>query len=88
MHAFIGDWARQPHLSVEHRSSMHGLNRRFLDLAGKGVLAPGLGARRAAVAAAAGRGRKLSVRLVRPALRRRCALERALAGRLPLGGRG
>jgi hypothetical protein len=44
MHAFIGDWARQPHLSVEHRSSMHGLNRRFLDLAGKGVLAPGLGA--------------------------------------------
>jgi hypothetical protein len=42
--AFIGDWAQQPHLSVEHRSSMHGLNRRFLDLAGKGVLAPGLGA--------------------------------------------
>jgi hypothetical protein len=43
-HAYIGDWAQQPHLSVEHRSSMHGLNRRFLDLAGKGVLAPGLGA--------------------------------------------
>jgi hypothetical protein len=42
--AFIGDWAQQPHLSAEHRSSMHGLNRRFLDLAGKGVLAPGLGA--------------------------------------------
>ena len=41
---FIGDWAQQPHLSVEHRSSMHGLNRRFLDLAGKGVLACGLGA--------------------------------------------
>src|SRR5882757_4565239 len=44
-HAFIGDWAQQPHVSAEHRSSMHGLNRRFLDLAGKGVLAPGLGAR-------------------------------------------
>jgi len=43
-HAFIGDWAQQPHVSAEQRSSMHGLNRRFLDLAGKGVLAPGLGA--------------------------------------------
>jgi hypothetical protein len=43
-YAFIGDWAQQPHLSIEHRSSMHGLNRHFLDLAGKGVLAPGLGA--------------------------------------------
>ena len=40
---FIGDWAQQPHLSVEHRSSMHGLNRSFLDLAAKGVLAPALG---------------------------------------------
>ena len=43
-HALIGDWAQQPHLSAEHRSSMHGLNRRFLDLAGAGVCAPGLGA--------------------------------------------
>ena len=31
-HTFIGDWAQQPHLSAEHRGSMHGLNRRFLDL--------------------------------------------------------
>jgi len=43
-HTFIGDWAQQPHLSAEHRSSMHGLNRRFLDLAGEGVVAPGLAA--------------------------------------------
>src|SRR5258708_25747540 len=43
-HAFIGDWAQQPHLSSEHRSSMHGLNRRFLDLAVEGVVAPALGA--------------------------------------------
>ena len=49
--AFIGDWAQQPHLSVEHRISMHGLNRRFLDLAGKGVLAPGLGAQVAPLSA-------------------------------------
>jgi hypothetical protein len=51
-HAFIGDWAQQPHVSAEQRSSMHGLNRRFLDLAGKGVLAPGLGARVAPLSSA------------------------------------
>jgi hypothetical protein len=43
-HTFIGDWAQQPHLSAEHRGSMHGLNRRFLDLAGEGLIAPGLAA--------------------------------------------
>jgi hypothetical protein len=51
MQPFIGDWAQQPHLSVEHRNSMHGLNRRFLDLAGKGILAPGLGAQVAPLSA-------------------------------------
>ena len=32
--AFIGNWARQSHLSVEHLNSMRDLNHRFLDLAG------------------------------------------------------
>jgi hypothetical protein len=32
--AFIGNWAREPHLSAEHLSSIHNLNHRFLDLAG------------------------------------------------------
>jgi hypothetical protein len=40
-----GNWIQEPHLSFEHLTSMRGLNRRFLDLAGKGILAPGLGAR-------------------------------------------
>jgi len=43
--AFSGGWAREPHLSAEQLSSVSGLNRRFLDLAGKGVLSSGLGAR-------------------------------------------
>ena len=34
--AFIS-WTHEPHLSIEQLSSMHGLNRRFLDLASKGV---------------------------------------------------
>jgi hypothetical protein len=41
----IGNWAQEPHISSEHLTSMRGLNRRFLDLAGRGILAPGLGAR-------------------------------------------
>ena len=40
-----GNWAQEPHLSFEHLMSMRGLNRRFLDLAGAGLVAPGLGAR-------------------------------------------
>jgi hypothetical protein len=32
--AFIGNWTRESHLSVEHLSSMRELNHRFLDLAG------------------------------------------------------
>jgi hypothetical protein len=40
----IGNWAQEPHVSSEHLASMRGLNRRFLDLAGSGLVAPGLGA--------------------------------------------
>jgi hypothetical protein len=40
--AYIGNWTQQSHLSVEHLTSMRGLNSRFLDLAGNGLLAPGL----------------------------------------------
>jgi hypothetical protein len=43
--AFNGGWAREPHLSAEQLSSVSGLNRRFLDLAGKGVLSCALGMR-------------------------------------------
>jgi len=32
--AFVGSWARQPHLSVEMLGSLHDLNHRFLDLLG------------------------------------------------------
>jgi hypothetical protein len=41
----IGNWAQEPHISSEHLMSMRGLNRRFLDLAGKGIVSPGLGMR-------------------------------------------
>ena len=40
--AYIGNWTQQPHLSREHLTSMRGLNGRFLDLAGTGLLSPGL----------------------------------------------
>jgi hypothetical protein len=40
--AYSGDWTQQSHVSVEHLTSMHGLNSRFLDLAGNGLLSPGL----------------------------------------------
>ncbi len=42
--AFIGNWTRQSHLSVEHLASVRGLNRRFLDLAGNGRLSAPLAA--------------------------------------------
>ena len=41
--AFIGNWTQQPHLSPQHLTSVSGLNRLFLDLAGKRAL--GWGAR-------------------------------------------
>jgi hypothetical protein len=40
--AFIGDWAQQSHVAPEHLNSVRGLNRRFLELAGKGLLTSGL----------------------------------------------
>jgi hypothetical protein len=36
--AYTGNWTQQSHVSVEHLTSMHGLNTRFLDLAGNGLL--------------------------------------------------
>lgn len=45
--AYIGNWTQQPHVSTEHLTSMRGLNSRFLDLAGNGLLSPVL-ARQAA----------------------------------------
>ena len=41
-HAFSGNWTQQSHVSAEHLTSLRGLNNRFLDLAGTGLLAPGL----------------------------------------------
>ncbi len=43
--AYSGNWAQQPHVSTEHLTSIRGLNRRFLELAGNGLLAPGLARR-------------------------------------------
>ncbi len=43
--AYSGNWARQPHVSTTHLTSIRGLNRRFLDLAAHGLLAPGLARR-------------------------------------------
>ena len=40
--AYIGNWTQQSHISVEHLTSMRGLNRRFLDLAANGLLSPEL----------------------------------------------
>jgi hypothetical protein len=41
--AFSGNWQQQSHVAPEHLHSMRGLNRHFLDLAGKGLLTAGLG---------------------------------------------
>ena len=38
--AYIGNWTRQSHISLEHLTSMRGLNTRFLELAGNGLLSP------------------------------------------------
>ena len=40
--SYIGNWTQQSHVSVEHLTSMRGLNSRFLDLAGNGLLSPEL----------------------------------------------
>jgi hypothetical protein len=39
---YVGNWTQQSHVSLEHLASMHGLNSRFLDLAGNGLLSQGL----------------------------------------------
>jgi len=49
---FAGNWTRQSHLSAEHLNSVRGLNRRFLDLAGKGLFLPGLKVQLAPLSAA------------------------------------
>ncbi len=46
--AYIGNWTQQSHVSIEHLTSMRGLNTRFLDLAGNGLFSPEL-ARQVAV---------------------------------------
>ena len=43
--AFTGNWTQQSHVAPEHLNSTRALNRRFLDLAGKGLLTAGLAAR-------------------------------------------
>jgi len=40
--AYSSNWTQQSHVSMEHLISMRGLNSRFLDLAGNGLLSPGL----------------------------------------------
>jgi hypothetical protein len=50
--AFTGTWTQQAHVAPEHLNSMRGLNRRFLDLAGGGLLNPGLQAQVAPLSAA------------------------------------
>jgi hypothetical protein len=39
---YIGNWTQQSHVSLEHLTSMRGLNSRFLGLAGNGLLSPEL----------------------------------------------
>ena len=69
--SFVGNWTRQSHVSVEHLNSVRGLNRRFLELAGKGLALPGLGIKLAplSIAGTACRRGRLSLRFIRPALR-------------------
>lgn len=43
--AYIGNWTQQAHVSIEHLTSMRGLNGRFLELAGNGLLSPGMARR-------------------------------------------
>ncbi len=68
--AYIGNWTQQSHVSTEHLTSMRGLNSRFLDLAGNGLLSPGLARQVAGLSrGAASLGGKLSLCFVRSALR-------------------
>jgi hypothetical protein len=47
--AFIGNWTQESHVSPTQLTSIRGLNSRFLDLAGRGLLAPGLARRLASL---------------------------------------
>jgi hypothetical protein len=47
-----GNWTQQSYVSVEHRTSIRGLNIRFLDLAGAGLLSTELARQVAGLAAA------------------------------------
>jgi hypothetical protein len=49
---FAGNWTRQSHVSAEHLNSVRGLNRRFLDLAGRGLFMPELKVQLASLTAA------------------------------------
>jgi hypothetical protein len=49
---YIGNWTQQSHVSLEHLTSMRGLNSRFLDLAGNGLISPGLARQVAKLSAA------------------------------------
>lgn len=40
--AFIGNWTQESHVSPKQLTSLRALNSRFLDLAGMGLVAPGL----------------------------------------------
>jgi hypothetical protein len=42
---FIGNWTQQSHVSPAHLTSVRGLNSRFLDLAARELLSPGLASR-------------------------------------------
>jgi len=50
--AYIGNWTRQSYISLEHLTSMRGLNTRFLELAGNGLFSPQLARQVAALSPA------------------------------------
>jgi hypothetical protein len=49
---YLGNWTQQSHVSLEHLTSMRGLNTRFLDLAGNGLLSTELARQVAELSAA------------------------------------
>jgi hypothetical protein len=49
---YSGNWTQQSHVSLEHLTSMRGLNIRFLELAGNGLLSPELARQVAGLSAA------------------------------------
>jgi len=57
--AFIGNWTQESHVSPTQLTSIRGLNSRFLDLAGGGLLAPGLALKLAGLLPIPDCGRKM-----------------------------